>query len=225
MRRFWISRLGTPGEQLALDPQASHHLVHVLRATKGQAVVVFDGAGAWAQAMVETPDATRAVVRQVGPTYLVKPTHPLVLLLGLAKADAMNTAVRMATESGATALQPVQMARSIPKKGRIDRWKRIATAAAAQCGRADRPQVLPVRSLADALHNLPQGIDLRVADPGAGPLPRATGPAAVVVGPEGGLTGAERAQLAAHGARTVGLGAWTLRVDTAVAVALGLTAP
>lgn len=223
MRRLWVEALAAPGERVPLGPTSSHHALRVLRLPRGAEVVVFDGTGRQARAsLVDVTDGA-ALVEVIGPATTAAPAHPLHLVLGLLKGPAMDLAVRMATEAGATDIHVVQAARSVARGDRADRWARIAASAAQQCGRADIPRVHPVVALADALGALP-ALDLRVAVPGAPRLEPATGPAAICVGPEGGFTDAELACLLERGARPAGLGSWVLRADTAVAVAVASTA-
>ena len=58
----------------------------------------------------------------------------LKVLLGLAllKSPAMDAAVRMATEAGATRIQPILSSRSVATGDRVDRWERIADLPAAR---------------------------------------------------------------------------------------------
>lgn len=228
MRRMPVQALPEPGERVQLDAAASHHALHVLRLPRGAELLVFDGQGRQAPARLVEVQSGQAVLEGLGPPQHAAPAHPLHLILGATKGPALDLAVRMGTEAGATDIHPVLTARSVARGERIDRWQRIAQSAAQQCGRADVPRIHPVLPLCpavDALLDQVPGIELRVAQPGGAALGPARGPAAVCVGPEGGFTDAEIQQLLDRGALPLGLSAWILRADTAAAVATALTAP
>ncbi len=224
MRRLRLAPLPPPGHRALLDAEPSHHLLHVLRARLGLELLVFDGQGAQARARLVGQEEGRALVELLTEPALAAPTHPLHLLLGLLKGSAMDAAVRMATEAGVTHVHPLLLERSVARGDRTQRWLRIATSAATQCGRADIPQFLTLARLGQALVALPPGVDARVALLGAERLPAAQGPAAVLVGPEGGLTPKEAQQALDAGLRPMGLGSWVLRAETAAAVATAITA-
>jgi 16S rRNA (uracil1498-N3)-methyltransferase len=225
VRRFRVDEIPADGGLLVLGDAAAHHLVHVLRLTTGAPVAVFDGRGGEADAEVVSAGDPGATLRIRGERRSAAPRWPLHLLLGLPKGPAADLAVRMATESGVTELHLVLTRRSVATGDRTDRWARIAESAARQCGRADVPRVHAVVPLATAIAALPDGLDRRVAVPGAERALPARGPAAVLVGPEGGLADDEVALARRAGFVAVGLGAWILRADTAAAVAVALTAP
>jgi 16S rRNA (uracil1498-N3)-methyltransferase len=143
------------------------------------------------------------------------------LLLAQLKGAPFETALRMATELGATHIQPVQAARSVARGDKRDRWGRVVASAVQQCGRTDPPDVRPPLGLAAALAALPAEVAVWWCDPGAPPGdPPGAGPAAVLVGPEGGWTPEETEIARAAGARALSLGRHVLRADTAVAAAL-----
>lgn len=223
MRRFPVAAV-VIGGPLTVDPSVAHHLLDVIRVRKGERIVVFDGHGKEATAILADVVDGAPVLIADGPIVEKAPAHELHLLLALAKGPSMDLAVRMAVEAGATHLHPVITKRSIAKGERGDRWARIVESAAQQCGRADLTEIAVVEPLDRALESLPPGVDLRVAVPGAPRPSPAIGAAAVVIGPEGGLTDAEIAEVLRAGGHAIGLGRWVLRVETAVAVALALTA-
>ena len=73
----------------------------------------------------------------------------------------------------------------------------------------------------DRLPNLAREAPALLADPESlAPCPRDPGPATLIVGPEGGFVPFEVERLVAAGARPVGLGVRTLRVETAVVALL-----
>jgi 16S rRNA (uracil1498-N3)-methyltransferase len=158
----------------------------------------------------------------------------LTLAVGLLKGAQMDDVVRDATALGAAAILPIDTAHvAVAAAGRRsaaarDRWRRVAVAAAKQCGRAVVPAVDAVVDLAAALDSAAARGDLHVwcAEPstGAGPdrlseLPTPRG-ATVWIGPEGGWSIDEAAALRAHGAVPIAVGPRTLRARTMPAVVL-----
>ena len=219
VRRFLSPQLPTVDAVIALEAGVSHHILRVTGIAPGESIELFDGQGGVCEAVLEGVDAGCARVRWAGAgTTLSLP--PRWLLMGLLKRQSFDSVVRMATELGAGAIWPVQLSRCVPKGGRLDRWERIAAAAAGQCGRTSLPDLQPARSLADCLAALPEGVSGRVFVPGAQRQPRLAGPAAALLGCEGGLTPAEIALAAEAGFLPAGLGPLTLRADTAAVAAL-----
>ena len=220
MRRFLSAQLPGEGAALALPERVSHHILRVTGIAPGEAIELFDGQGRVCLAVLERVESGRAVVRWSAPGQVPDLPCQRWLLMGLLKRSAFDTVIRMATELGVTAIWPVQLSRSVPQGGRLDRWERIAGAAASQCKRIDVPKIMPARKLADCLAALPVGVVGRVYMPGADRLPGVMTPAAALLGPEGGLTPAEIMLAVEAGFLPAGLGPLTLRADTAAAAAL-----
>ncbi|MBW1877351.1 MAG: 16S rRNA (uracil(1498)-N(3))-methyltransferase [Deltaproteobacteria bacterium] len=225
MRRFLVDALPDEGERVALAPGPAHHLLQVVRVKRGGRVELFDGSGRTALATLVAVEGDIAILELEETPHLARPTHPLHLLVGMPKSGAMDTALRAATEAGATDLYPVRTSRSTVQGDRGERWRRIVESAAQQCGRGDLPTVHPLRSLEETIAALPPDLDRRIALPGAAYLPPAVGPAAVLIGPEGGLTEGEVEVALTSGFQPQGLGRWTLRTETAAGVAVAMVVP
>jgi 16S rRNA (uracil1498-N3)-methyltransferase len=141
----------------------------------------------------------------------------------------MDLVVQKATELGVARILPFEAERSVVRleparaEERAGRWRRIASEAARQCGRADVPEVAAPAALDRALAALAPGTRTFVFHPGGGTL-EAPAPAAVaaVVGPEGGLTDAEVRACEEAGATRAALGPRVLRAETAAIVAVAL---
>ena len=162
----------------------------------------------------------------------------LALFHGMAKGEKLDRAVGEGTALGMCVFTPVicersvvQMADSQRIASRLERWKRVAVAAARQSGRGDLPVLEPPQRLDALLRAMPEGQNL-VLDPRAGAMPlfkaleeipsRDTPRFNLWVGPEGGFTDEECAELVAVGARTVSLGSLVLRTELAAIAALSV---
>ncbi len=224
--RYHHPRIPQAGSQLTLTRSASHHLLQVRRHPRGESLLLFDGHGQQALCRLVAVEAGCAVIECLERLEPVPaPTERLVLLLGLCKAAALETALRMATELGATELHGFVAERSNQRRLREDRWRRVLISACEQCGRSWLPSLHAASSLEQALAAGELPPQRLLLSPGSPPLPRPQGSVTLLAGPEGGL--AERELGLAHraGFQDAGLGPHTLRVDTAVAAALARYAP
>ena len=105
----------------------------VLRLAVGDALTIFDGTGGEYAATLVRADKRGAAVR-VERFVPVERESPLALTLaqGIVASDAMDSAVRKATELGVTAIQPLVTARSAPLRDgdhadkRVAHWRQVA---------------------------------------------------------------------------------------------------
>jgi 16S rRNA (uracil1498-N3)-methyltransferase len=237
--RFYAPDLDPAHDRATLSSDESHHLVRVLRLTRGDHVVVFDGRGAEFLARVDTVDRQAAVVRLIEPRPPTRdPAVPLVLAQAVLKGDKMDTVVRDATMAGVSRIEPVVTERSLVKvsslqRARVhDRWQRVAVSSAKQCGRARLPAIDMAVPFEEWLRRPFDGLRLLLLEPSSGgqESPRLrdvlgdTPPSAIgcIIGPEGGWSPAERAAAEGAGCVTATLGPMTLRADAAGLVAIAI---
>ena len=213
------------GAEVRLDDAQSHRLRSVLRLRPGDGLAVFDGSGGEWEATVAAV-AAEGVTLAIGEPLEALPEPPVAvtLLCAFPRGQRGDWIVEKATELGVAVITPLASDRAVmqPGEGRIERWRRIASEAAEQCGRASLP----------AFGEAPPAGALRlIADPGAArtvaealagvsPAPAAV---AIYIGPEGGWTPEERERLIGEGALPVSLGPRRLRVETAAIVTLAQT--
>lgn len=216
--------------RLLLDPTESHHLLHVLRATRGTTVRLSDGQGREAAGQLVGENNGRAEI-EVWPVHVAPPAPMRLVLLGAPRPALVEEAATLATEAGATHLWLVASERSHPGKPRLERLDRVVDSAVKQCRRTTRPAIGSFSSLPEslaALHSLPEGPGLArfVAQPGGPPAGSGLGPggAALAVGPEGGWSPAELGLLQEQGFASLGLGPNILRAPTAVVAGLSALA-
>lgn len=212
------------GGSIALPPSAARH-VQVRRMQPGEPLVLFDGQGREAAAVVQAMRRDAVDVRIESAPVAVDRELPtaVTLAVGMPANERMDWLVEKAAELGAVRVQPLLAERSVLRlageraERRREHWQGIAVAACEQCGRARVPVVEPVRTLAEWLQALPAGALRWVLSPGEASPPRpAEGrPVVVLSGPEGGLAPGEVAAARAAGFTGVGLGPRVLRAETA----------
>ena len=229
--RFHVAGAG-PGSRIALPDHAAHHAREVLRLRAGSHVRVFDGEGAEFEATLDSVTRQGVTARLSGPVTPRCPESPLRIVLALPplKGDRMETVIQKATELGVAEIRPVITARTDAAGrpalhgSRQERWEKVASGAAEQCGRAVVPVVHPTAAL-DALLGVPfEGRRMLFLEiPGQPPL-RAGGSrpssALALVGPAGGWEPAEAARIQAAGFDPAGLGPRILRAETAAIAAV-----
>ncbi len=202
----------------------------VLRKRGGDAVEICDSAGNAFAALLEI-DGT-SVAARLGPAATRAPaTLEIVLAQGLPKGQKMDFVVEKATELGVRRIIPVRTERTVgaaERGAKVERWRRLARTAAAQCGRSDVPFVAEVTEwealestvraapLALIPWELAEAVPLRDVLPG---LLRGAAGVLIAIGPEGGFAHEEVEQARAWGARPVSLGKRILRTETAGLVA------
>jgi 16S rRNA (uracil1498-N3)-methyltransferase len=220
-----------PGARLVLPEHLAHHARDVLRLKAGEAVRVFDGRGNEFEAVLDEVSRREIRLRVVG-LAAPRAESPLRLVLALAplKGDRMETVVQKATELGVAEIRPVVTARTDAtarpalQGSRQERWEKVASGAAEQCGRATVPRIVPTVTL-DALLAEPfAGRRLLLLEtpghPRLASLPPPGPEAMLLVGPAGGWESREADALAAVGFQAVSLGPRILRAETAAIAAL-----
>jgi 16S rRNA (uracil1498-N3)-methyltransferase len=209
-----------------LSGEARHYVDDVLRLRPGARVMLFDGLGRRASAVLREGGAVEIAQVEAAPAT----GGPAVTLVcALLKADKMDFLVEKASEAGAHALWPIVARRSVVRldmergASRVERWRRIALAAARQCGRDHALEVEAVRPLAEALAAL-RASHRRILCTGepplSGTLPPRLESVALCTGPEGGFDDDEVMASEAAGFTRAGLGELTLRAETAPLVGL-----
>lgn len=233
MRRFYASPEQFQGETVRLDAEETRHLARVLRLGVGAKVQVCDGQGGNFAAQVATLEPQGATLRILGKmdSWGESPL-PLVLGIGLAKGEAMDEAVRQATEMGVSRIFPFISERSerlTPERveRRRERWRRLARESIKSCQRSMLPLIEASRDFAAALDG-PEEVKLIFWEEERGGglhsllrLPRPQD-VRVLIGPEGGFSPGEAALARETGFHVVSLGPRRLKVATAALAAITL---
>ncbi|KIR60588.1 16S rRNA (uracil(1498)-N(3))-methyltransferase [Micromonospora haikouensis] len=229
---FLVDALPT-GDSLTLGGPEGHHAATVQRLRTGEELLLADGRGGTAAAVVTAVGRGALDLRVTSRGYVDAPVPRLVVVQGIAKGDRGELAVQAMTEVGVDEIVPWAAARSVAQ-WRGDRgvrarekWAATAREAAKQARRAWLPVVAgaPDESTATVARRIAGAAAAFVLHEEAQePLTAAKLPDAgeivLVVGPEGGITDAEVTAFTQAGARPVRLGPHVLRTSTAGVAAL-----
>lgn len=233
---FLVDSLPT-ADSLTLGGPEGHHAATVQRLRVGEELLLADGRGGTATAVVTAVGRGSLELELTSRGYVDAPVPRLVVVQGIAKGDRGELAVQAMTEVGVDEVVPWAASRSVAQwrgdRGVRAREKWVATAREA-AKQARRPWLPVVAGSPDESTDrvarriggaagafvLHEEADDRLT---TAPLPD-TGEIVLVVGPEGGIAPAELEAFAAAGARPVRLGPSVLRTSTAGVAALSVLA-
>ena len=232
MHRFFIPQLYN--EEMSITGVDAKHIGRVLRMQPGDKLQIVSDDGVSALAEVTAISETTVTVRCL--EVLAESHEPAVkitLAQGLAKGEKMDFIIQKAVELGAYSIVPVAMEHSVVRLDgakadkKVERWQKIAEAAAKQSKRDIIPQVQAVQSVSQMLANnncktkiiayeCEDRMSLKTALREAGQLDDLL----LIIGPEGGISEGELSKAREAGAVPVSLGRRILRAETAGLVAM-----
>jgi 16S rRNA (uracil1498-N3)-methyltransferase len=231
-----LTRLFVPGELQAgatidLPADTAAHIVKVLRARSGDAIILFNGGGAEYLGAIDSVRGSRVSVL-LQEVRGIDRESPLAVTLvqAIPRGDRMDFVVQKATELGVARIVPVLSQRSVVRlnekqhASKLEHWRGVAVSACEQCGRNRLPVIEAPRELLDHLGApAAAGTTRWVLDPECAPLPQLAVPQGAVeltVGPEGGFAPEELDAMRVAGLSGLRLGPRILRTETAALAAL-----
>jgi 16S rRNA (uracil1498-N3)-methyltransferase len=224
--RLFVARSQLEGPRARITGAELRHL-RTLRLGPGERLRLFDETGAEHEVRLER------VGGHAADAVVLATHHParecaldLTLAPALLKGVKMDLVIEKATELGVRRITPILSRYALGRGTRIDRWRRIALAAAKQSGRTAVPAVESPVPLAELVRRPWSGLRL-IAWEGERDVPLASVPPAaaavvIAVGPEGGFAESEVDEARAHGFTTVTLAPRVLRAETAAITAVAL---
>jgi 16S rRNA (uracil1498-N3)-methyltransferase len=208
------------GDALRLPEGEARHVLKALRGRQGDVLEVVDAdrrlflaelRGRGEACVLEAPEA---------------PDHEdldLSLYQAVPKGGRMDLVVEKATEVGATRIVPLVTERGIvlPRSGKVERWRRVAEAAARQSLRLRVPEVAELVHFSQAVRGVGGGGVLLHNAPYLEPLEAVIrDPVSLFIGPEGGWSEDELRDAEEAGLAMAQLGPYRLRSETAGMVAV-----
>jgi 16S rRNA (uracil1498-N3)-methyltransferase len=220
------------GNSVALEGPAGHYLTRVLRLSKDDDIILFNGDGADYSAVIAEIRSQRVLARITGSSNPGNESPlKITLVQAVCRGERMDYVLQKATELGVYCIQPLISQRvevrmdAARQEKRMQHWQGVVTSACEQSGRAVVPAVKHPLALTDWINVADVSLSL-VLDPLA--HNRLSGVSVqvdsitVLVGPEGGFTEEELNYVYAKGLLAVSLGPRILRTETAGPAAIAV---
>ena len=218
-------------ESAVVGDAEAHHLLNVLRISKGGELILFDGQGIVAEGVVVSTTRRDVTCRILGRRQTPRPTRsPLTVIVAPPKADRLKWMVEKLTEVGVDRMILMQTQRTVVTPGdtKVDKLKANVVAACKQCRRPFLMEILPLQSFASVMLDLKAMESPQIswiAHPGTAASETSTGRSSaagdnvhVLIGPEGGFTDQEFAQALEAGVQPIAWPGTILRIETAAIV-------
>jgi 16S rRNA (uracil1498-N3)-methyltransferase len=231
--RLYLDAPLAAGGSVALDKAQANYLLNVLRLSRGDGVLAFNGQdGEW-QGRIALAGKRDLRLLLESQTRAQTPATDLHCLFAPLKQARLDYMVQKVVELGASRLQPVLTRHTQVARVNLDRMRANAIEACEQCGVLTLPEISEPLSLERAIAACALDRTLIFCDEAAdvkdpvSALAAVRGgagqPLAVLIGPEGGFAEEERALLLRRpNVVRLALGPRILRADTAAVAALTL---
>lgn len=235
LHRFIIEQELRIGLLTIIDSNFLHQISSVLRMRSGAEIILLDGKGHAAHAVIQELYKSKLIVDITSIENIpCEPEREIILCSAVLKRENFEWVIEKATELGAMTIVPILAERTIKTGLKMERLVRIAREAVEQCGRGNVPTIHEPMTLDDALKfvkDVPRKIfchppvDLRnskntgvhCSHISTTPLPKKI---ACFIGPEGGWTEKEVDLASEFGCEVLGLTSLTLRAETAAIIAV-----
>jgi len=231
VRRFMVNSRTIRDGYASFDGDIYNHMVRVLRMVTGDSVQLADEKGIVYYGVINqvAKEWVAVKISSSGPPSDNDSALPeITICQALPKGDKVDLILQKGTELGAHDFRIFGGRRSVARirddqqDGKLERWNRITSEAARQCGRSDVPGVSWRPSAVETANDCEHELRLILWEGEREHSLKETlmaqaKPASVVVaiGPEGGFDPLEVRHFAQHGFQTVSLGSRILRTETA----------
>ena len=224
-RRYYVSELPAEGGTVELSPAEAQHAIRVMRVAVGDAVMLFDGWGREASAIIQSAGRKECICVIESLNRIERELdRSLHLAIALPKPDRAREMIERLTEIGVAKVTPIvaQHTQRPPTESLMEKLRRSVIEASKQCG---RNRLLEIASPVPSVDFFQTNHDGQrwIADPSRDAQELrfdfiTTDTIVAVIGPEGGFSRDEVCQAIANGFKPIVLGNRIYRVETAAAV-------
>lgn len=214
---FFVEQLN--GSTLVLDEDTSKHMISVLRMQKGEALLLTDGKGTKATAIIADDNRKRCTVSITSLEQIPPKANRVSIAISLIKnAARFEWFLEKATEIGVSEIVPLICARTEKEKFRHDRLRHILISAMLQSQQCWLPLLHEPQKFSEVVERSSQSRKY-IAHCVEGNKQALAGgsqePSIMLIGPEGDFTEDEIEFALQHDFQPVTLGGTRLRTETA----------
>lgn len=225
--RFFYSGPMAENDVVTLDAATAKHVWQVLRMKEGDALILTDGKGTYAEGVIEMAEKHKCTVLLKKVTVEARQNNVLHLCVAFTKNNSRNEwLLEKTTELGVGSIIPISTTRSEKAHVRHDRWEKILQSAILQSQQNYLPHlsnVVPLHNVIKQFASTPNKFVAHcLPDDGKRPLPemlKTNAETVLLIGPEGDFTPDEVNLLIENGYKPVSLGPHRLRTETAAIAA------
>ncbi|MDE3212145.1 MAG: 16S rRNA (uracil(1498)-N(3))-methyltransferase [Bacteroidota bacterium] len=212
--------------ELILSEESSHHIAQVLRMKEGASLLLTDGRGTRAEAVILEAHRRQTRVRISERSAEPRPRPEVRVAIPLIKnKNRLEWFLEKATETGVSEILPLITSRTEKSHFRTDRARHILVSAMLQSEQSWMPAITEPLTLTEVLtkrdaankyiaHCMDIGQKQFLRE-----VPLVPGDHLVLIGPEGDFTPQEVELAFSHDFQAIGLGDNRLRTETAALVA------
>ncbi len=227
--RFFISPQNIENDICLLTEEEHIHFSKVLRGRKGEEIFLTDGEGNLYKGEVISIESKRTKVKILERKKEERDTPSIIIAQSLLKNETMDFVIQKGTELGADQIFPILSKRSkVIKKesleSKLRHWNLIAINALKQSKRLYLPKIEAPKKLEDFFKIPFEGEKLLFSENGNLSIKEILKdnpkPTILLLGPEGGWEKEEEEFVLSHGFKSISLGKYILRSETAVISAM-----
>lgn len=226
LHRFYVADTELTQNFWLQDGGLYHQWTKVLRFEVGREIVLFNDQSQERLYRIEKFGDNAIHLELITEMESKTPNKEIYLCFSLLKKDKNDWVLQKCTELGVSHFIPIISDRTEKMGFDTERAEKIVIEAAEQCERSDIPRVREPITLATAVKELKDKVDLYFAEKNEAPQlpninpqpPHAVG---VLIGPEGGWTDEEK-ELLEQNCKKLNLSDFTLRAETACITAAAL---
>lgn len=150
MPKFFVDKSQIFGNFIEIKGIDANHIVNVLRMSENDKIIVCDGNGTDYSCFISelSKNYVKASIAESHKNEN-EPNIKITLFQGIPKSDKMELVIQKCVEIGVDKIVPVMTEHTVVKLNgkedkKLQRWNKIAEAAAKQCGRGKIPIVEPI---------------------------------------------------------------------------------